>query len=174
MLQVLQVRGDERLQLLEIGHARKELQQEALAEVAGSHSGWVEPLHYGQGPLGQGVIILRRVQAQEVFQAALQVAVAIEVVDDPLAHRPQVRLDSEPAQLVAEIVLQRLRPGDHVGHGVELPLAGLFHLASRGTGMLLEVVGPLLVHLHQPLEVVLVASRLVDDQLAFLLAGRVG
>ena len=66
------------------------------------------------------------VRPQQVFQAALQIAVGVEVVDDPLAHRPQGRLDLEPAQLIVEIVLQRLRPGDHVGHGVELPLAGLF------------------------------------------------
>ena len=40
--------------------------------------------------------------------------------------------------------------------------------------MLLEVVGPLLVHLHQPFEVGLVAGRFVDDQLALLLGRRVG
>ncbi len=38
---------------------------------------------------------------------------------------------------------------------------------------LLEVVGPLLVHLHQALEVVLVAVRLVNDQFAFFLGGGV-
>ena len=36
------------------------------------------------------------------------------------------------------------------------------------------MVGPLLVHLHQPLEVVLVAGRFVDDQLAFLVGGGIG
>ena len=65
----------------------------------------------------------------------------------------------EPAQLVVQIVLQRLRPGDHVGHRVELALAVLLDLAARRLGALLEVVGPLLVHLHQPLEVVLVRVR---------------
>ena len=44
----------------------------------------------------------------------------------------------------------------------------------EGRRALLEVVGPLLVHLHQALEVVLVAVRLVDDQLAFFLGGGVG
>ena len=105
MLDVFQVRGDERLQLLEKGHARRELQQQAFLETAGGHSGRVELLDDGQGPLGQGVIFLRRVQPQQIFQAALQVAVAVEVVDDPLAHRPQGRVDFEPAQLVAEIIL---------------------------------------------------------------------
>ena len=42
-----------------------------------------------------------------------------------------VRLEVEPAQLVVEIVLQRLGPGDHVGHGVVLALARLFHLGPR-------------------------------------------
>ena len=174
MLDVLHVRGDERLQLLEKGHAWGQLQQQAFLQIAGGDAGRVELLHDGQGPLGQGMIFLRRVQPQKVFQAALQVAVGIEVVDDPLAHRPQVRLDLEPTQLVAEIVLQGLRPGDHVGHGVELSHAGLFHLGPRRTRAFLEVFGPLLVHLHQPLEVVLVLGRFVDDQFALLLGGRVG
>ena len=40
--------------------------------------------------------------------------------------------------------------------------------------MLFEVVGPLLVHLHQALEILFVLGRFVDDQFALLLAGRVG
>ena len=39
------------------------------------------------------------------------------------------RVQVEPAQLIVQIVLQRLRPGDHVGHGVVLPLAFLFRPA---------------------------------------------
>ena len=57
---------------------------------------------------------------------ALQIAVGVEVVDDPVGHRPQLGVEVEPAQLVVQIILQRLRPGDHVGHGVVLALAFLF------------------------------------------------
>ncbi len=71
------------------------------------------------------------VGAQQVLQPPLQIAVGVEVVDDAVGHRPQRRLQVEPAQLVVQIVLQRLRPGDHVGHRVELALAGLFDLAAR-------------------------------------------
>ena len=83
-------------------------------------------------------------------------------------------LEVEPAQLVVQIVLERLRPGDHVGHGVGLAFAGLLDFAARAVRTLLEVVGPLLVHLHQPLEVALVRVGFVDHQLALFLGGGVG
>ena len=83
-------------------------------------------------------------------------------------------IELEPAQLIVEVVLQRLRAGGHVGHRVVLALAFLLDAAPRGPGVLLEMVGPLLVHLQQPLEVLLVAGRLVDDQLALFLGRGVG
>ena len=68
----------------------------------------------------------------------------------------KLRLQVEPAELIVQVVLQRLRPGDHVGHRVVLALAGFFDSLLDGRATLLEVVGPLLVHLQQPLEIVLV------------------
>jgi hypothetical protein len=54
-----------------------------------------------------------------------------------------------------------------------LALAGFFHLVAGGARPLLEMIRPLLIHLQQPLEVVLVALALVDDQLALVFAGGV-
>ena len=73
-----------------------------------------------------------------------------------------------------QVVLQGLGPGDHVRHRVQFALAGLFHLVARGVRTLFEVVGPLLVHVEQTLEVPLVRVGFVDHQLAFFLAGGVG
>ena len=111
---------------------------------------------------------------KQVLQPALQVTVRIQVVNDPIGHRPQARIEVEPAQLVVQIVLQRLRPLLHVGHGVELPLAHRLDLAPRGVRPLFKMVGPLLVHLHQPLEVAFVRVGLVDHQLALFFGGGIG
>ena len=173
VFEVFQVVGDQRLKLFEQRHAGRELQEEALAEVAGGDAGRVELLHQRQRPLGQRQLLRLRLRAQEVFQPALQVSVGVEVVDDPLGHRAERRVQLEPAQLIVEVILEGLRPGGHVRHGVQLPLARLLLLRPRRTAPLLEVVRPFLVHLHQALEVVLVAVRLVDDQFAFFLGGGV-
>ena len=162
------------LKLLVVRHAGQQLQQQAFAQVSGADAGRVQFLHQPERPLGQRQILVAGVRAQQVLQPPLQIPVGIEVVDDAVGHRPQVRRQVEPAQLVVEVILQRLGPGDHVGHRVELAFAGLLDLAPRRMGALLEVVRPLLVHLHQPLEILLVRVGLVDHQFAFFLAGGVG
>ncbi len=87
---------------------------------------------------------------------------------------PQFGPDFEPAQLVVQVILQRLRAGNHVGHRVVRPLAFFFQPGARRLGPLLEVVGPLLVHVEQALEIFLVVLVLVDDQLTLFFRRCVG
>ena len=104
----------------------------------------------------------------EVFKPALHVAVGIEVVDDPVAHLPQRLVEIEPAELIVQMIVQRLRSIDHVGHRVVLPVAGFIDASGRGASSLLEMVGPFRIHLQQTLEIGFVVFRFVDDELALL------
>ncbi len=174
VFQIFQVIADERLQLFIIGHARQELHQQAFAQVASGDAGRVELLHDGQSPLGRRQLFRAGVGVDQVFQAALQIAVGVEVVDDAVAHLPQRRVNFKPAELIVQVVLQRLRPGDHVGHGVVLALALFFQSGAGRPRPFFEVVGPLLVHIEQPLEIVLVVLGLIDDQLSLFGRGSVG
>ena len=73
-----------------------------------------------------------------------------------------------------QIVLQRLRPRHHVGHGVVLAGAFFFDPGARRPRAFLEMIGELFVHVEQPLEVVLVVLVFVDNQLALFFGGSVG
>ena len=123
---------------------------------------------------GQGQILFRGIGPHQVFQPALQPAVRVQVVDDPVGHGPKLGVQLEPRQLIVQVVLKRLRPVGHVGHGVVPPLALLLNAVPRRPGALLEVVRPFLVHLQEPLEVLFVAGGLVDHQLPLLVGRGVG
>ena len=68
---VFQMAGDQRLELLVIGHARLELQQQAFAQIAGRHARRIEPLHDGQGFAGQGQLPAAERRARSGLPAAL-------------------------------------------------------------------------------------------------------
>ena len=134
VLQVFQVVGDQRLELLVVAACR------ASIAAAGTRAGRGRRRRADRAsapaPAPAGPAPDRPSPASGPSRSssrALQIAVGVEVVDDAVGHRPQLGLQIEPAQLVVQIVLQRLRPGDHVGHRVELALAGLFDLAARRT-----------------------------------------
>ncbi len=62
--------GDQRLELFVVGHAGRELQQQAFAQVAGANAGRIELLHDGQRLADQVQLGRRSVGVEEVFEAA--------------------------------------------------------------------------------------------------------
>ena len=78
-----------RPQLIVAVHAGHQLQQQAFAQVAGADARRIELLHHRQRLLRQRQFVGPGVGVDQVFQPALQVAVGIEVVDDPLGHLPR-------------------------------------------------------------------------------------
>ncbi len=116
-------------------------------KIAGRDARRIELLHASPSACWARANVLgAAVGIDQVFEPALQVAVGVEVVDDPVAHLPQRLVEIEPAKLIVQIVLQRLRTIDHVGHRVVLAVAFFVDASGRGAAALLEVVGPLLVH----------------------------
>ena len=93
---------------------------------------------------------------QQLFERRLQVAVRVEAVDDPLGHPPHRVVELEPAELMVQVVDERLGPGQHVGHRVVPAVAFLLDAIERRPATLLVVVRQILGHVQQPLEVVLV------------------
>jgi hypothetical protein len=72
----------------------------------------------------------------------------IEAGDDPLAHLAAVGLQFQFAQLMQQIIVQRLGPGDDVGHRVVLAVRHPRPSDCRPAGMLVEVVGQLAVQFN--------------------------
>ena len=70
--------------------------------------------------------------------------------------------------------MQRLRAIDHVGHRVVLAIPCLGHARGGRPAALLEVVGPLLIHVQEPLEVGLVVFRFIDDEFPLFGRGSIG
>ncbi len=153
-----------------------ELQQQAFFERARADAGRIEPLHDAQRFFGnrqllgamrlQVAVELRRQRRQQLFERRLQVAVGVEAVDDPLGHPPHGIVELEPAQLMMQVIDQRLGPGQHVGHRIVAAIAFLLDAIHRRPATLLVVVRQILGHVDEPLEVVLVVAVVFDDQLA--------
>ncbi len=102
---------------------------------------------------------------------ALQIAVGVEVVDDPVGHAPAARARARTSRADRADSLAAIAAGPPCWPWRRacgrLPLRSRVLRRARA---LLEVVGPLLVHVQQPLEIVLVVLAFVDDQLALFLA----
>ena len=111
------------------GVVGRELQQQALAEVAGPDARRVELLDQAQGLLGLREGDVAAEVADDLVELEVQEPVVVEVVDDVLGQGADGRLGVEEAELVGQVVVERLRPRGHVLHGVVLAV-GL--LAQRG------------------------------------------
>ncbi len=173
MSQIGQVVADERLQFVVRGHAGGELEEEAFPFVTSAHAGGVEFLDDLQRLFGQCHAFGRRIGGQQVDQLTLQASFRVQIVNNPLDQLPQFILQIEPADLVPQVVLQGLRSADHIGHRVVPPGRFLFDPVGRGPAAFLEVARPLFIHVQQPLEVVLVIPRFVDDQFFFGIRRRI-
>ena len=68
----------------------------------------------------------------------------------------------EEGELIAQVVLQRLRPRRHVLHGVVLLVALLVDALARRPVLLVEVVVPVLVERFQAVEVELVVAIVLE------------
>ena len=141
---------------------------------AAADAGGIELLHHRQGALGERQLLGAALRIDQVFELPWQPAVGVQAVDDPLGHLPRVGIEFKPAQLVAQIVMQRLRPRHHVGDRVVLAIGVLLHARAGGARPILERVGPLFVEIQQPLEIFLVVLGLVDDQFPFLRRRSIG
>ena len=67
VLQVFQMIVDQRSQLVVIRHARDELQQQALFQIAGTDAGRIEPLHDAQRLFGNAICFAIRLQVAVHF-----------------------------------------------------------------------------------------------------------
>jgi hypothetical protein len=132
--------------------ARLELDQEALAQVAGGHAGGLEGLEHLQRVLGllQGAGRLDRDAAHELLvELVAQVAVVVDVPDQVLGDLLVALLEVQLVQLGLEHLREGLGAVGRVLHGLQL----LVLLAAAGPGPVgARELLPLLVEALQPLE----------------------
>ena len=117
----------------------------------------------------------RRDRRQQVFQRRLQIAVRVEVVDDPVGHLPRRRRRDRtsradgPGSRAATRAGRPCWPSRRAGGRLRASMRFM-----RRPATLFVVVGQILGHVQQALEVVLVVRCRLDDQLALGVGRRVG
>jgi hypothetical protein len=158
--------GDQRADLFVVGHRRIELGEQALTQITGGDARRIERLHQRQGLLGLLKLLGRGVGREQIAKARAEVAavLGIERADDPLAQSQRFLFEVQLAELVHQIVLQRLGAFRDVGNHIVGPLGIFLHAAGRAAGRLLEVFGDLAVEVEQTFEVVGVVMGFIDDE----------
>jgi hypothetical protein len=116
----------------------------------------------------------RPVGIEEFTERHREIAVGVEVVDDLVGRLPDGFREILAGQLRMEMVAERLRTLLHVGHHVEVAVAGLIDLGRRGTAAIVIAVGIFGRPVVGPLEVGLIGMLVIDDQRRFVdgLGGR--
>ena len=106
-----------------------ELDGEAFGKIAGADARRVEGLHQGQRALDQ---IERRIEALgDIGKVGAQIAGFVDLVDEHAADQPHGGIGGGQAELVLEVIGQRLLLGDE---GFEIVVLGADRLARRGLG----------------------------------------
>ena len=166
--EVLEVVGHEPAQLPPVGHVGADLEEQALAQVAAADARGIHRLHDAQRLLQQRQLAGGALGIDEFLQPHRQVAVGVEVVDDPVGRLAIRRLEVVVGELVVEVVGEGFGPLDHVGHDVEVAIAGLLDLGRRGAAAVVVGVRVFVRPVVGPFEVGLVGMVLVDDQRPFV------
>ena len=126
--EVFEVVGDEPPQLPGTRHVRGDLQEQAFLQISGTNARWIHPLHNRQRLLQLWQLILRPVRVDQFLDRHGEVAVDVEVVDDLVGGLPFGLTEFVVGKLVVEVVGEGFGPFGHVGHGVEVAVAGLVDL----------------------------------------------
>jgi len=158
VLEVVEVVGDQDPQDVDAGGVRGQLQQEAFSEVAGADARRVEPLDEPERLLNllDGHVVAE-VAGHVVQRDVLgQIAVVVEVVDDVLGQRPEGRIGVEEAELLGQLVVERLGARGHVLHGLLFAVALFNQGRAAAAGALVVQFAPIFVEVDQALEIGLV------------------
>ena len=124
--------GDEPPQLPCVRHVGADLQEQAFLQITGTHARWIHPLHHCKRLLQLRQLLLRALRIDQLLERHRQVAVDVEVVDDLICGLPFGLAELVVGELVVEMVRQGFWPFGHVGHGVEVAIAGLVDLGRGG------------------------------------------
>ena len=111
-------------------------------EVAGADAGRVELLDQRQGFLGLGIGAVATIIADEVAKLDVEEAVVVEVIDQVIGQGPDLAVAFEIAELVGQVVVERLGPRGHVLHGVVLAIGLLAQGRPAQAVRLVVRVGP--------------------------------
>ena len=163
--QVVEVERDQRDHRLAEWCFRLDLQQEALFQIAGPDTGWIELLNQPENILSPGQRHRLAEDLRQFRQRALQSTVVVEVLDQILAESTLFRIDVEVVELIDQIVSERLRPALRVRHHVVLTIGVVIHLVAGGTRTAGVIVfRPLLRDFDEPLKVTGIVVFLASDQ----------
>ena len=144
-----------------------DLEEQALAQIAGCHAERVHALHDTQGFFEERELrgpVRRPVGIDEIFQRHGKIAVGVEIVDDLFGGLPFERGEIVVGELVVEVVEERLGPLLHVGHRVEIAIGRFVDPACRRPAAVVVGVGILVRPIVRPFEVGLIGMLLVDDE----------
>ena len=162
--QIFQVTRHKSPQVPGVRRVVADLEQQALLEIASPDPGRIHVLYDRERLVEVGDLIRGTIRIDEILEWHRQVAVGVEVVDHFVGGGPLHFGEFVVGDLGVEVIAERLRPLSHVGHDVEIPIAGLLDLRSGRAAAIVVTVGVFVGPIVGPLEVCLVRMILVDDQ----------
>ena len=152
--EVFQMVGDQLLELLVHVHIRRQLQQQAFPQVAGGDASGIKFLHNRQRLLCTLQLFGGRIGRKQIAEIASQVAAiaGIQGRDDPFGQCRKFFIQFQFAQLMQQVIIERLRTRDDVRHRIVATIVFFLHAIRRASRRFVEVVGHLAIKILQTLK----------------------